>query len=88
MIGDGKVEIRDCRVSATITCTGVGVNDAHGGGFVGHANESDLYIVFGLFDGALIAVPNGKGDIRFNVVGGADWAERVENRKESFTAKA
>ncbi len=81
---EGKVEIRDCRVSATITCTGVGVNDAHGGGFVGHANESDLYIVFGLFDGALIAVPNGKGDIRLGAFSG--WAgSRV---RVKFSAEA
>ena len=30
----------------------------------------------------------GNGDIRFNVVGGVDWAERAENRRGSFTAKA
>ena len=29
----------------------------------------------------------GAGDIRFNVVGGADWAERAESRRESIAAR-
>jgi len=56
-----RTTIDNCRMSATITCTGNDTNDAHGGGFIGHAGESEYAVTNCLFDGKLIAVTNGKG---------------------------
>ena len=68
----GTVTIDNCCVSASVTCTGSSSNDAHGGGIVGHAEESDLSIENCLFNGKLIATSNGKGDIRLGAIIG--WA--------------
>ena len=67
---DGVVTIDNCRVSSEITCTGTNVSDAHGGGIVGHANESELMVKCSLFDGKLIAKANGIGDVRLGAIVG------------------
>ena len=68
----GNITIDNCRVAADITCTGNNYNDAHGSGFVGHADDSNVKITNSLFDGKLIATSNGKGDIRLGAFVG--WA--------------
>ena len=70
---NGNVTIDSCRVSAEITCTGNSYNDAHGGGIVGHAKESNITVRQSLFDGTLTATPNGKGDIRLGAIVG--WGD-------------
>ncbi len=67
---NGKVVIDSCRVSAEITCTGNAINDAHGGGIVGHALESDITVSNSVFEGTLTATPNGIGDIRLGAIVG------------------
>lgn len=79
---NGTVTIDSCRVSTEITCTGSANNDAHGGGIVGHARESDITVSKSIFDGTLTATANGKGDIRLGAIVG--WSnqpciERIEN---------
>ena len=68
----GNVTIDNVSVAADITCTGNNYNDAHGSGFVGHADDSNVKITNSLFDGKLIATSNGKGDIRLGAFVG--WA--------------
>ncbi len=80
---NGTVTIDSCRVSAEITCTGSTYNDAHGGGIVGHAQESNITVSKSIFDGTLTATANGNGngDIRLGAIVG--WSnpsctERIE----------
>ena len=68
----GTVTIDNCRVSADIICGGSNDADAHGGGFIGHAEDSQVKITKSLFDGSLTAKSNGKGDIRLAAFSG--WA--------------
>ena len=68
----GTVTIDNCRVSADIICGGSNGADAHGGGFIGHAEDSQVKITKSLFDGSLTAKSNGKGDIRLAAFSG--WA--------------
>ena len=65
---NGTVTIDNCRVSTEITCTGKASNDAHGGGIVGHAQESDITVSKSIFDGTLTATANGLGDIRLGAI--------------------
>ena len=67
---NGTVTIDNCRVSAEITCTGNTYNNAHGGGIVGHAQESNITVSKSLFDGTLTATPSGTGDIRLGAIVG------------------
>ena len=68
--GSNRTKIDNCRVSATITCTGNDTNDAHGGGIIGHAEESEYMVANCLFDGKLVAVTNGKGDTYIGAIAG------------------
>ena len=72
--GDGQTaSIRNCRVSAEISCRGSANNDAHGGGIVGHCESSSLTVANCLFDGYLVALTNSKGDIRLGAIVG--WGD-------------
>ena len=53
-VGEGKVTIANCRVSANITFSG-SAPSPHGGGFVGHGVENYFRIQNCLFDGSLTA---------------------------------
>ena len=80
--------IKNCRVSASITCTGGSNNDAHGAGVVGHARESNLTVNNCLFDGTLTATSNGLGDIRLGAIvgwGGENANVQVTNCLENGT---
>lgn len=70
---EGTCDIENCRVSANVIFTGNDRDDAHGGGFVGHARNADVTLTGCLFDGKLTAIPNGMG----NVVAGSlvGWGE-------------
>ena len=68
--GSNRTTINNCRISATITCTGNDTNDAHGGGIIGHAEESEYAVTGCLFDGKLVAVTNGKGDTYIGAIAG------------------
>ena len=68
--GSNRTTINNCRISATITCTGNDTNDAHGGGIIGHAEESEYMVANCLFDGKLVAVTNGKGDTYIGAIAG------------------
>ena len=68
--GSSRTSIDNCRMSATITCTGNDTNDAHGGGFIGHAGESEYAVTDCLFDGKLIAETNGKGNTHIGAIVG------------------
>ena len=78
----GNVTIDNVRVAADVTCAGSTNSDAHGGGFVGHAEDSYLTIRDCLFDGKLTAVGNGKGDIRLGAIIG--WGGDFISIKECF----
>ena len=60
-VGNGRLTIENCRVSAAITCTGNDTDNAHGGGFIGHAGESEYAVTGCLFDGTITALSNGSG---------------------------
>ena len=69
----GTVEINDCRVSADIACTDNGLNLAHGGGIVGHAQTSDLTVRRSMFDGKLRATAgDGEGACLGAIIGWGD----------------
>ncbi len=55
-VGEGRITIANCRVSADITFTGSGNTAPHGGGFVGHGDNMYFRIQNCLFDGKLTAV--------------------------------
>ena len=77
---EGDILIYNCRVKAHVTCGGNNANDAHGGGFIGHAGESKVEMWYNMFDGKLGAVSNGKGDIRLGAFVG--WS--ANNVKEFY----
>ena len=54
-VGEGRITIANCRVSADITFTGSGNTAPHGGGFVGHGDNMYFRIQNSLFDGKLTA---------------------------------
>lgn len=54
-VGEGKITIASCRVSADITFGISGSTMPHGGGFVGHGNDMYFRIQNCLFDGSLTA---------------------------------
>ena len=61
---EGDILIYNARVQAHVDCGGNDYNDAHGGGFIGHAGNSKIEMWYSFFDGDLRARTNGKGDVR------------------------
>lgn len=55
-------EVENCLVDADITFGGNSVNNAHGGGIIGHCTNGPVHLTDCVFTGKLTAVDNGKSD--------------------------